>query len=434
MDQNTAMTGEAPAYGDLLNCMHCGLCLPTCPTYQLSGRERSSPRGRIALMKGLADGRLEVSDLIGEELYYCLGCLACQTACPAGVPYGKMLESARTRLETDRTHRPGPWWRQLDRALRSAAKRLPFVMFEHLGLMRLMGRGLHLYERLGLRRLVHWVGLPGQLGDMERLLPSVPARLSSDVVAELTPAVGPRRGRVGILLGCAMDVLCSPENLATVKLLTRAGWEVAAPSAAGCCGALHAHAGDLPRAHALAKAVIAAFEAAEVDHVVLNSAGCGAAMKDYAEWLAHDPAWAARAAAFSAKVLDLSEFLDQYGLPAGLRPLNLTVTYHDACHLHHAQGVATPPREVLARIPGLRLIELTEANWCCGSAGIYNITHFAESVELLDRKMAHIAATGADVVVTGNPGCLLQLRFGIARHGLAMEAWHTADLVARATE
>jgi glycolate oxidase iron-sulfur subunit len=425
---------DAPAYGDLLNCMHCGLCLPTCPTYALSGRERSSPRGRIALMKGVADHRLELSDLFGEEMYFCLGCLACQTACPAGVPYGSMLEAARSQIEQERSSHRESLPRRLARRVRGALRRIPFVAFEHLWLMRLGGRALYLYQRCGPRALVRALHLlPGRLKEMERLLPALPRRYSSATLAAETPAVGPARGRVGILLGCAMDVFCTPENEATVRVLTKAGWTVAAPKSAGCCGALHAHAGDLPRAREQARRVIAAFEAAGVDAVVLNSAGCGAAMKDYAHWLADDPAWHERAADFSAKVCDLSEWLDAHPLPtADLRTLDVTITYHDACHLAHAQGVTDPPRRVLSALPGVRLTELPESTWCCGSAGIYNVTHFSESVQLLDRKMANVAATGVQVVVTGNPGCLLQLRYGIARAGLDMEAIHTVELLDRA--
>ncbi len=425
---------DAPQYGDLLNCMHCGLCLPHCPTFALTGRERSSPRGRIQLMKGVADGKLEISDAFSDEIYFCLGCLACMTACPAGVQYGSMLEAARTQIETSRFRRREPLWKRAGRAVRGLVRRFPFLMFEQLPLFRLAGRGLHLYQRSGLRGLLHRLGLPpGRLGQMEGLLPDIPAKLSSETLPEVAEPVGAKRHRVGLLLGCAMDVMCSPENEATVRVLQRNGCQVVTPRDAGCCGALHAHAGELAKARQMAKLVIAAFERAVVDAIVMNSAGCGAAMKDYAHWLADDPAWAARAKAFSAKVCDLTEWFDRHGVDTrGMRGLDKVVTYHDACHLHHAQGVVFEPRRVLAKVPGVRYVELPEANWCCGSAGIYNVTHFAESVQLLDRKMANIALTGADVVVTGNPGCLLQLRYGIRRHGLNMEAWHTAEYLDRA--
>jgi glycolate oxidase iron-sulfur subunit len=418
---------ELPDYGAILNCMHCGLCLPTCPTYALTGRELSSPRGRIALMKGVANRQLELSDLFAEEMYFCLGCLACQTACPAGVDYGGLLEHARAQVEQGRRT---PLWAR-------ALKRLAFLGLERAGLLHLGGRALRLYQRSGLRTLVRRTGMlrlvPFGAGRMEGLLPELPRRFSSATIPEVSPPRGERKARVGILLGCVMDIFCTEENEATVRVLQRNGCEVVAPHEAGCCGALHAHAGDLDNARRLAKQVIEVFERAEVDAIVLNSAGCGAAMRDYGRWFHDDPLWHGRAEAFVAKVCDLTEWLAQHGLEReGLRPLRLTVTYHDACHLHHAQRVVDPPRTVLHQLPGLHLIELPEANWCCGSAGTYNLTHFDESMQLLDRKVDHIAATGAEVVVTGNPGCLLQLRFGVERRGLAVEALHTVTLLDRA--
>ncbi|MCC7494230.1 MAG: (Fe-S)-binding protein [Fimbriimonadaceae bacterium] len=417
------LPGDAPPYGDILNCMHCGLCLPTCPTYTLTGSERSSPRGRIQLMRGVADGKLELTPTFAHEMFFCLGCLACETACPAGVDYGGLLEAARTQVVR---HRP-------PRGVKALAQRLAFGMFENLALLRLVALAMRCYQASGLRALVHRTGLLrllGRLGEMEGLMPTISVRPSSATVPVETAPVGPERERVGVLLGCVMDVAGAAENEATVRLLARHGCRVIAPPL-GCCGALHAHAGDLPRARRMAKEVIAAFEAAQVDCVVLNSAGCGAAMKEYGHWLHDDPVWAERAAAFAARVLDLTEFLTSRPLAPGGRPLGLTVTYHDACHLNHAQKVNSPPRKLLQALPGVRLIELPEAGWCCGSAGIYNITHFPEAVALLDRKMANIAATGADLVVTGNPGCLVQLQYGVRRHGLRCEAIHTATLLDR---
>ncbi|MBI2302124.1 MAG: (Fe-S)-binding protein, partial [Armatimonadetes bacterium] len=361
------------------------------------------------------------------EMYYCLGCLACQTACPAGVPYGKLLEQARTQIEEKQ---PGSFGGQV-------VKKSAFFAFERVGLLRFGAALIRLYQRSGLRWLARKSGLlrilPKRMGEMEGLLPELPSRWSSQTIARETQPEGEPTARVGILLGCVMDVFCAPENEATVRVLTRQGNTVVAPKEAGCCGALHAHAGNLGKARDLAKRVIEVFEAAEVDAVVLNSAGCGAAMKDYGHWFEEDPEWAERAAAFSARVFDLTEWLARTGLSqAGLRPLGAKLTYHDACHLCHAQGVATPPRDVLAQLPGIDYAELPEANWCCGSAGIYNVTHLPESLELLDRKVRNIASTGASIVVTGNPGCLLQLRFGLKRRGLDVEAVHTAVLLDRA--
>ena len=421
---NFCSGGEIPDYTEILNCMHCGLCLPTCPTYELTGRERSSPRGRISLVKGVADGRLEVSLTFAKEMYFCLGCLACQTACPAGVPYHRLLEVARAQIAEQQ---PGSVFTRLGR-------RLAFLTFEHVALLRLAGWFIRAYQRSGLQDLVRRSRLlkllPGRLHDLEGLLPPLADHCSSATVAELTSAVGQRRATVGMLLGCVMDVMCAAENEATVRVLTRNHCDVFSPKDLDCCGALHAHAGDMTRARELAQRIIMRFEEHGVDAVVLNSAGCGAAMKDYGHWLADDPEWADRAAAFSAKVYDLTEWLATYGLEReGLRPLDLKVTYHEACHLHHAQGVAQPPRDVIKELPGIEFIELPESTWCCGSAGVYNITHLPESLQLLDRKMGHVAETGAEVVITGNPGCLLQLQYGVRRNHVDAQAIHTVTLL-----
>ncbi len=418
---------DPPEYGAILNCMHCGLCLPTCPTYTMFGRERSSPRGRIQLMRGVADGRLDVTERFAQEMFLCLGCLACETACPAGVHYGNLLEAARTQVT-----------QQLRPSLPLAMiQRVGFFLFEQPAAMKLLATLGRFYQQSGLRALVQRSGLlrvlPFGLGEMEGLMPTFSPQWSSQTIPRVTPARGPQQARVGVLLGCIMDIAAAAENEATVRVLSRNGAEVIAPAELGCCGALHAHAGDLVRARRLAKQVITCFEAEQVDAVVLNSAGCGAAMKEYGHWFADDPHWGPRAQAFSDKVVDLSVWLAGRGLvTAGLRPLDQVVTYHDACHLNHAQKVNAPPRRLLQQLPGVKFVELPEAGWCCGSAGIYNLTHFPEAVRLLDRKMANVVSTGAEVLVTGNPGCLVQLRYGVARHDLPVEAMHLATLLDRA--
>ncbi len=276
------------------------------------------------------------------------------------------------------------------------------------------------------------MALRGCLVAQEELLPPVPARPSSQTLARVTPARGARVGRVAVLLGCVMDVLCAEENEATVRVLARQGCEVVSV-AESCCGALHAHAGDMVRARRLAKQSIAAFEAAGVEAIILNSAGCGAAMKEYGHWFHDDPVWAERAAAHSAKVMDLSEWLVAHGLrQEGLVGLRQRVTWDDPCHLLHGQGISAQPRAILQQVPGLQLVELPEADWCCGSAGIYNLTHPAESMQTLDRKMANLRRTGASILVTSNPGCLLQLRYGVRQAGLDCEVVHLAVLLERA--
>lgn len=421
------LAGDAPDYGGILNCMHCGLCQPTCPTFAVTGRERSSPRGRIQLMKGIADGRLELSRTFAHEMFFCLGCLACVTACPAGVPYGELLEGARAQVHAAEFGTPHG----------RATRRMALLMFERLGLLHAVARGLRFYEQSGLRGWLQRSGLLrllGPLGEMEGLMPSASPAPSSHTIPELTPARGERRHRVGVLLGCVMDVFGAEENAATVRVLSRAGCEVVAPREAGCCGALHAHAGDLSRARRMATRLIEVFERADIDALVLNSAGCGAAIHDYPHWFHDDPVWGPRAAALAAKSCDLTVWLDRIGLPDGLcTPYPVLLTYHDACHLNHAQGVNLPPRRVLGNLPGVRYVELPEAGWCCGSAGVYNITHFETAVKLLERKIENIRATGASLVVTGNPGCLIQLQYGLRRFGLAVEAVHTATLLDRVT-
>jgi glycolate oxidase iron-sulfur subunit len=379
------------------------------------------------LIKAIADGELEITERFAEEMYFCLGCRACETACPAGVKYGELLEAARTQVEQTKR---GAW-------VRRVLREVIFDLFLSPDRLRRVGKLLRLYQRSGLQWVARHTGairlLPGDLPDLEQLLPPLPKRFSHQTIPPLVRPNDEKRARVGMLLGCVMDLFCAAENEATVRVLARNGCEVVTPRRQKCCGALHAHAGDLAHARQLARQNIRLFEDAKVDAIVLNSAGCGAAMKDYGHWLHDDLEWAERAQRFSAKVRDLSEFLLDLGLNTrDLRPLPVQATYHDACHLAHGQKIVAPPRQLLQAIPGLEYVELPEANWCCGSAGIYNVTHFDTSLELLDRKIGHLRETGADVVATGNPGCLLQLRFGLRRHRLAMEAVHTVTLLDRA--
>jgi glycolate oxidase iron-sulfur subunit len=414
-------------YGELLQCVHCGFCLPTCPTYAELGQEPDSPRGRIYLIKALADGRLALSDSAAEHLSLCLGCRACESACPSGVPYGHLIEAARAELEA---RRPGPVWRRLARRLAFGAL-LPRPM-----LLRAVVTALRVYQRSGIQRLVRASGLlrllPASLGAAEALLPPVPAASRGGRLPELVPAQGVRRARAAFLPGCVQDAVFRAQNEATLRCLARQGVEVLVPRAQGCCGALHAHAGEPEAARALARATIAAFESTGVESVVVNAAGCGAHMKAYGHLLRGDRAWAGRAAAFARTVVDVTEFLARAPLVPPLGPLPLRATYHDPCHLAHGQKVRAAPRALLRAIPGLELVELGEAEMCCGSAGIYNLTEPQMAQRLLERKVAHVVATGAPTVVTANPGCILQLQAGLRARGRAVEVLHVVEVLDRA--
>jgi glycolate oxidase iron-sulfur subunit len=414
-------------YDGLLKCVHCGFCLPSCPTYAELGQEPDSPRGRIYLIKALADGRVPLTDSVTEHLSLCLGCRACESACPSGVPYGHLIEAGRAEIEA---RRPGSAWRRLVRRAAFAG------LLPRPALLRALVAGLRLYQRSGLQRLVRRSGLlrlaPAGLRTAEALLPALPPAGRGGRLPETVPARGPRRARVGLLHGCVQDAVFRPHNEATLRCLARQGVEVLVPRAQRCCGALHAHAGEPEAARALARATIAAFEAAGVEAVVVNAAGCGAHMKAYGHLLREDPAWAARAAAFARTVVDVTEYLAAQPLATPLGPLPLRATYHDPCHLAHGQQVRAAPRALLRALPGLELVELGEAEMCCGSAGIYNLTEPEMARRLLDRKLGHVEATGATTVVTANPGCILQLQAGLAARGQGVEVLHVVEVLDRA--
>jgi glycolate oxidase iron-sulfur subunit len=396
-----------------LDCVHCGLCLQSCPTYRVTGRETSSPRGRVYLLRGVAEGRLAWSDAVAEESFLCLDCRACETACPSGVRFGSLIEMARAEV-VDAGLRRGPAALLERLALRH--------LVPHPRRLRLAVSALALAQRLGLDRLAsRW--LPEALAHAPRLLPRVPPRAARQPLPELVPAEGERRGRVGFFAGCVMAELFGDVNRATVRVLARNGFDVVTPRAQGCCGALHAHAGDRESARQLAARNARVFEAADLDTVVVNSAGCGAAMREAGSWLPEG------GAAYAARVRDVAEFLDA----AGLRPppgrVEAAVCYDDPCHLVHGQGVADAPRRLLAAIPGLRLQPHDDPTACCGAAGTYNLTHPSMSRAVLARKLDALAAAAPDVIASGNPGCLMQLRAGAAERGLAARVLHPIELL-----
>ena len=408
------------------SCIKCGFCLPVCPTYNLTGSEAASPRGRIDMMIAVADGDLDPEDIV-DSLDLCLGCRACETACPAGVEFGRLLEAGRAAAGSGKpASRLGVWLHRL-----FMHRILPFPRRLHQ-----LASLLRVYQVSGVQAVVRQSGLLPRLAPrlavMETLLPAVPPARARQTLPVETPAHGEERGRVILLTGCVTPQVLPQVNRATVRVLARNGYGVLATPAQPCCGALQAHASDLEGARRLARQHIADFEASGADWLVVNAAGCGALMKDYGHLLIDDPDFAARAEAFGARVRDVSELLAVAPLQGPLQPVPLRVAYDDPCHLSHGQRIRQQPRELLRQVPGLELLAVPESDWCCGSAGTFNLFHPETAGALLDRKMAHLASVRPDVVVSGNPGCLLQLRQGAARHGLAAEILHPIEILDRA--
>jgi glycolate oxidase iron-sulfur subunit len=400
-------------YSVLQQCMHCGMCLPTCPTYLETQLERHSPRGRIALMRSIADGRTQVSEAFGEEMYYCLGCLACETACPAGVQYAELFESARGEIEQTGVL-PGTerrFWRWLTLE----------VLFMRPRLLRLVGAGLRLWQGIGGDRLMRRVGffglLPRHLRELEPQTPRISPQFSSDLIDPIETPRGEARYRVGLLTGCVQDLAFSDVNRDTADVLLANGCEVITPSVQHCCGSLHAHNGALEHAQELARRQIDAFDLSSLDAIISNAGGCGSHLKKYGHLLADDPAYAAKAKLWDSKLKDVHEWLVHIGItPPTAGCSEKEVTYHESCHLCHGQKISQPPRRLLQAIPGLKLTELPESNMCCGSAGIYNITQPEQAGKLKERKASHVRSTGCNTVATSNPGCHLQLQSALAEH------------------
>ncbi len=413
--------GHHPPDPALINtCVHCGFCLPACPTYVLWGQEADSPRGRIHLIRLASEGHAELTSTWVHHFDTCLGCMSCMTACPSGVDYGKLLEA--TRAQVERRHRR-PFAERLQRWLL-------FNLFPRPDRLRRLRPLLAAYQRTGLQALLRRTGalrlLPERLGAMEALMPKLRRR---SVIRAVTPARGTRRRRVGLVLGCVQREFLSEVNAATARVLAAEGCEVVVPPEQPCCGALLVHAGEERSALDLARRMIDAFEAADVDVIVSNAGGCGSNLKEYGHLLRDDPAYAERARRFAAKCRDVTEYLIELGARAPRHDFPLRVAYHDSCHLQHAQGVRTQPRSLLGAIPGLDLVEIPESAICCGSAGIYNLVQPRTADELAHRKAGHIASLKPDVVATGNPGCILQLRAALARRGDDTPVLHTIQLV-----
>jgi len=409
-----------PALELIDKCVHCGFCLPACPTYTLWGQEMDSPRGRIYLMKAVLEGKAEMNAKWVSHFDSCLGCVSCMPACPSGVDYGKLIEATRAQIE-----------RNYQRAAAEKLfRRFLFETFTHPARMKLLRLPLMAYQKSGLQAILRSVGvfklLPKRVGAMDSLLPSVKPR---EDVAAVTSSRGEKRKRVGLLLGCVQQAFFSHVNAATARVLSAEGCEVVAPPEQCCCGALFIHAGEEARAQEQARKTIEAFEKANVETIVINAAGCGSAVKEYGHLLRDDPVYAERATRFSAQCKDISEFLAELPPRAERKPLQARVAFHDSCHLQNAQGVRTQPRTLLQQIPGVQLAEIPEAPICCGSAGIYNLVQPGPARELGDRKAQHIVQLQADVVATGNPGCILQLQASLARAGHPIPVMHTIQLL-----
>jgi glycolate oxidase iron-sulfur subunit len=404
---------------ELYQCVHCGLCLDACPTYRALRLETESPRGRIHLVRAAAEGRIEPNERFASHLYLCLMCRACESACPSGVKYGRIAEAAREILGP-----PGP---PLERALARLAlvHVLPFP-----SRVRFLSALVRFYQRSGAAR---WArrALPRRLGEMAAMLPRIPRRFFRPP-GEVLPALGARRARVGFLSGCVMSTFFADVNEATVRVLRLNGCEVVIPKRQVCCGALNVHNGETRKAREMARRNIDAFSRFEPDAVVANAAGCGAAMKEYGHLLRDDPVYAPKAEAFGLLVRDASELLALLGPEIPSAKIEMRVTYQDPCHLAHGQKVREPPRALLKAIGGIELVEMRGADRCCGSAGIYNLTHPEMSREILREKMAAVAATGAAAVVAPNPGCILQLRYGARVCGVPVEVFHLMELLDRA--
>ena len=417
---------DAPPTALIDTCVHCGFCLPTCPTYLLWGEEMDSPRGRIYLMKAGVEGRADMTPSFVTHFDNCLGCLACVSACPSGVQYGPLIERTRAKIE-QRYPRPAAdrWFRRGLMAVVPYPWRMRLAMLP-LALMGSVIRRLLGADRPGGARR----GLLARLRSSLSVAPPVTLSGLFTSIPEVTPAKGEQRLKVAMLTGCVQRLAFGHVNEATVRVLSAEGCSVTAPKTQGCCGALPLHAGYIEQARALARRTIDVFEQSGADRIVVNAAGCGSAMKDYGELFAGDPAWAKRAHDFSAKVRDVSQLLAELGPQRATRhPLRAKVAYHDACHLAHGQGVRAEPRALLQAVPGLQLLSPAEPEICCGSAGIYNLVQPGPAADLGDRKARHLAALSADMIATANPGCTLQIAAAGRRLGHNWPVFHPVELI-----
>ena len=413
---------QGPRQFDLDCCVHCGLCLNACPTYRELGLEMDSPRGRVYQMVQVANGAPITPSYI-EHIDLCLACRGCESACPSGVPYGRMVEDARAQIEA---HVRRSWFERL-------LRRFVFGhLLESRATLTMMGTLLYLYEASGMKALVRALGflkLLGRLGDLEQLAPSAEPPFFFGQVGRTFLPQGPRKYRVAFLSGCIANIAFARLNEATVRVLQKNGCEVVVPKDQGCCGALHVHSGLPEEARKLARRNIDAVLEGGFEAVITNAAGCGSTLKEYGELLEDDPEYAARAREFSRSMRDVTEFLAGIELNTQMGPVNALVTYQDSCHLAHGQRIRTAPRKLLAAVPGVTLREMPGADLCCGSAGIYNVVQNEMSSQILGHKMESVNATGAGIIATANPGCMLQLQAGVRAHGSGQRVMHVVEVL-----
>jgi glycolate oxidase iron-sulfur subunit len=416
---------DQPQYSVYSHCVHCGLCLNHCPTYRLWGREADSPRGRIRQIELVDQGKMELGDAFVTHIDRCLDCRACETACPSGVHYGELLETARAQIEQ---HYQRPL---LSRMARNFVYRglLPYPKR-----IETAAKFLRIYQKSGLAALARATGILKLLGLQERelLLPKIDSDFFFSDLGKTFPAQGKKRARVALFAGCLAQVTFSDLNRATIRVLQANGCEVVVPAGQVCCGALPNHAGVRDVARSLAETNFAAFPVDEFDAILTNAAGCGSTLKEYTHLFQENSAEHAQAAKFTSKMRDVTEFLDELGLVAKLRDVPMRVTYQDSCHLAHGQKVREAPRKLIRAVPGVEFVEMPLADQCCGSAGVYNVTETEASLQLLERKMDSVKVTQTQAIVTANPGCMLQLRAGAAIHGTKHEVLHVVELLDRA--
>lgn len=413
---------EGPARADLDKCVHCGLCLNACPTYRELGVEMDSPRGRIYQMNQVANGA-PITPSYVEHLELCLACRGCESACPSGVPYGRMIEAARAQVEEQKER---SWWSS------SFRKFLFDSVLPSRAALQILGTGLYVYQVTGLQRLVRATGilrLTGRLGEIEALSPDAQVPFFFSKIGKTFKPQGERRYRIAFLAGCVANIAFARLNEATVRVLQKNGCEVVIPAAQNCCGALHLHSGLKSEAQALARKNIDAMGSEEFDAIITNAAGCGSTLKEYDELLADDPAYSAKAREFRSRMRDITEFLAAIELNRNMGQVDAIATYQDSCHLAHGQKIRNAPRQLLRAVPGLVFREMPMADLCCGSAGIYNLVQNEMAMQILRHKMDYAGVTKASLLVTANPGCMLQLAAGVRLYGSAQRVAHVVEVL-----